>query len=318
MNVKAAPQETAKFETPNCPICGGTRSTHFIEGEDDLGGRPGRFTFVTCSDCELVYQSPRLTIEAIAPYYDEEYIAHRKKADWGVLTSFYEWAMGKHDREKMAITNDAVDLSPSSKVLDVGCGAGSFLSVVSKNTGAACSGVDFKDLSDQPWMQGINFRHGTLCEQDFETEKFDLITMWHFLEHDYEPRATLKRCRDLLAPGGKLIIEVPKLDSLSFRMFRDRWPGLQAPQHTMLLDKERFRTLVETSDLSVTEHHAYGAFPAYFYFFGGLAFKILKGKGLNFNTVIYPYFLGQLLTAPVFLFDKRLNMAMQTIVCEPT
>jgi SAM-dependent methyltransferase len=315
MNIETSPPPDALYEIPRCPMCDGTGSSCFIQGEDDLGGKPGRFTFVTCTECGLVYQSPRLTIEAIKPYYDEEYIAHRKKANWGILTSFYEWAMGKLDREKMAIVRKSVALAAGKAVLDVGCGAGSFLAMVHDQTKARCSGVDFKDLSGQPWLKDVDFRHGTLCGQDFGAQKFDLITMWHFLEHDYEPRATLAKCRDLLAPGGRLIIEVPRLDSLSFRMFGDRWPGLQAPQHTMLLDAAHFRKLLEGSGFHIEDHHAYGAFPAYFYFFGGVAFKILKGKGLNFNSVIYPYFLGQILTAPFFLFEKRLNLAMQTVVC---
>lgn len=316
MNSSTSAPELAIFETPDCPICAGRQNTAFMDAEDDLGGKPGRFTFVTCADCGLVYQSPRLTIEAIKPHYDEEYIAHRKKSNWGVLTAFYEWAMGKLDREKMAIVQAAVDLAPGAKVLDVGCGAGSFLAMVRSRTGATCTGVDFKDMSGQPWLDGVEFRHGTLCDQDFGGEKFDLITMWHFLEHDYEPRATLDACRNMLAPGGKLIVEVPRLDSLSFRMFADRWPGFQAPQHTMLLDKDHFQSLLERAGLRVEVHHAYGAFPAYFYFFLGAIFKIKKGKGLNFNSVIYPYFLGQVLTFPFFVFEKRLNLAMQTIVCE--
>ncbi|MCK0101170.1 class I SAM-dependent methyltransferase [Pseudohalocynthiibacter sp. F2068] len=316
MNSHISLPDAATLETPDCPICESRRNAAFIEGEDDLGGNPGRFTFVTCTDCGLVYQSPRLTIDAIKPYYDEEYIAHRKKSNWGVLTSFYEWAMGKLDREKMAIVGKVADLGPGAKVLDVGCGAGSFLAMVRSRTGANCTGVDFKDMSGQPWLEGVEYRHGTLCAQDFGDEKFDLITMWHFLEHDYEPRATLEACRNMLAPGGKLVIEVPRLDSLSFRIFGDRWPGLQAPQHTMLLDKAHLNTLLNVAGLRSTLHHSYGAFPAYFYFFLGSVFKVQKGKGLNFNSVIYPYFLGQVLTLPVFLFEKRLNLAMQTVVCE--
>ena len=235
MNTPSSLPEDAIFETPNCPICEGTDCAYFIEGEDDLGGKPGRFTFVTCSDCGLVYQSPRLTIEAIQPYYDEEYIAHRKKANWGVLTSFYEWAMGKLDREKIAIVQNSVSLDPDKHLLDVGCGAGSFLAMVRDRTGAGCSGVDFKDLSGQPWLEGVNFKHGTLCDQDYGAQKFDLITMWHFLEHDYEPAATLARCRDLLAPVGTLMIVVPKLVSVWVGVCKVRWAGRLAPLDTVLL-----------------------------------------------------------------------------------
>ena len=59
----------------------------------------------------------------------------------------------------------------------------------------------------------------------------------------------------------------------------------------------------------------YGAFPAYFYLFTGVAFKFLRGRGLNLQRAILPYFLGQVAMTPVLLFERQLNLAMQTVVC---
>ena len=311
---QAPPAE--QFETPACPLCGGNTATPFITAEDDLGGRPGRFHFARCDGCGLAYQTPRLRFEHIGGYYDDEYIAHRKKTDWGMLTPLYTWAMGKHDRDKLALVRRYQSLHAGSRVLDIGCGAGTFLARVKADTGAAACGVDFKDLSGLPWMADLEFRQGTLAQQDFGVRRFDLITLWHFLEHDYTPLDTLARARDLLAPGGKLVIEVPRLDSVSFRLFQERWPGLQAPQHTMLFDAATLPRMLEKAGLRVSEHLPYGAFPAYFYLFCGLAFKLLRGRGLDLSKAIYPYFAGQLLLAPVLLFERRLNLAMQTVVCE--
>jgi SAM-dependent methyltransferase len=310
------PPPEDQFETPACPLCGGRAGTPFIEAEDDLGGRPGRFRFVSCSDCGLVYQSPRLAFEHIGAYYDDEYIAHRKKTQWGILTPLYDWAMGKHDRDKLALVRRYQTLDAGSRVLDIGCGAGTFLARLEAETGAASCGVDFKDLSGLPWMERLEFRQGTLDQQDFGDRRFDLITLWHFLEHDYTPLETLKHARELLAPGGRMVIEVPRLDSLSFRLFRERWPGLQAPQHTMLFDARTLPGMMEKAGLRVCHHLPYGAFPAYFYLFCGAAFKLLRGRGLDLSKAIYPYFAGQLLLAPVLLFERRLNLAMQTVVCE--
>ena len=96
---------------------------------------------------------------------------------------------------------------------------------------------------------------------------------------------------------------------------RERWPGLQAPQHTVLYSRETLERFVAKAGLEVVDYLPYGAYPAYFYLFAGAAFKILKGRGLNLSKAIYPYFLGQLLLAPFLLFERRLNLAMQTIVC---
>ena len=309
------PPPESQFEIPQCPLCGGSTTSPFIEAEDDLGGRPGRFRFVRCADCDLVFQSPRLRFEHIAAYYDDEYIAHRKKTDWGIITPIYEWAMGKHDRDKLALVNRFVPLNGDCQVLDVGCGAGTFLARAHESFGAAVSGVDFKDLTHLPAFAEIDFHLGLFYEQPFAGRRFDLITMWHFLEHDYDPERTLHHARDLLADNGLLIIEVPRLDSVSYRLFKERWPGLQAPQHTALYSRKPLLDMLAKARLEVVEYLPYGAFPAYFYLFAGVAFKLLKGRGLNLSRAIYPYFLGQLLLLPVLLFERRLNLAMQTVVC---
>ena len=108
---------------------------------------------------------------------------------------------------------------------------------------------------------------------------------------------------------------MPRLDSLTFRLYGDRWPGLQAPQHTALYSRETLLRVVEAAGLRVVDYLAYGAFPAYFYLFTGAAFRALGGRGLNLKRLMIPYFLGQLALAPLLVFERRLNLAMQTVVC---
>lgn len=304
-----------QFETVTCYGCGSSDAAPLVVAEEDLTGKPGHFSFVVCQNCGLAYQNPRLKLEFIGNYYDDEYIAHRKKTSWGPLTPLYEWAMGKHDRDKLALANRFVPLTGDSRILDVGCGAGTFLALVHETFGAPVSGVDFKDLTHLSAFAQIDFQLGLFYDQPFANHRFDLITMWHFLEHDYDPARTLRHARDLLADGGRLIIEVPRLDSRSFQLFKERWPGLQAPQHTALYSRNTLLNMVSKAGLEIVEYLPYGAFPAYFYLFAGVAFKLLKGRGLNLSRAIYPYFLGQLLLLPLLLFERRLNLAMQTVVC---
>lgn len=303
------------FESVSCYLCHSVETKPLVRAEDDLTGKPGCFTFVTCRRCGLSYQNPRLKLEYITAYYDDEYIAHRKKTDWGLLTPFYNRAMEKHDRDKIAMTTKYVHLDSPKRVLDVGCGAGTFLAKVKSFSGSSATGVDFKDLSFLPWLKGVDFRHGLFYKQDFGTQRFDLITMWHFLEHDYDPLLTLSIARDLLEPEGRLIIEVPRLDSLTWRLYHERWPGLQAPQHTVLFSRASLLALLDKAGLEPIDYLSYGAFPPYFYIFAGAAFKLLEGKGLHLDRAILPYFLGQVLLSPILLFERKLNLAMQTVVC---
>ncbi len=314
-NIRQAP-EPADFEDVSCYACGSAQAVPFVVAQDDLTGKPGSFHFVTCRGCGLSYQSPRLRFERIKDYYDEEYIAHRKKTDWGMLTPFYNRAMQKHDNEKMSLVKRYLSPGPNTRALDVGCGAGTFLAKLRDAYGCSVVGIDFKDLSALPSMSGIEFRCGVLHEQDLPERGFDLITMWHFLEHDYEPSLSLAAAHRLLAPNGRLIIEVPRLDSVSHWLFRERWAGLQAPQHTMLFSKQTLVPFIQKRGFEVVDYLPYGAFPPYFYLFAGVAFKIRKGKGIDLSAAILPYFLGQLFLSPVLLFQRRLNLAMQTVVCQ--
>jgi len=317
MSVRAveAPAGPAMLERVRCYLCGSDASRPFVVAEDDLTGKPGRFPFVTCTGCGLVYQNPRIGIDHIRAYYDDEYIAHRKRLDWGLLTPLYRRAMERHDRLKEGIVSRYVMLSAGSEVLDVGCGAGTFLARIRARHGVRATGVDFVDLSQRPEFTGAEFHCGLFYDQEVGHDRFDLVTMWHFLEHDYDPPRTLEAARRALQPGGRLVIEVPRLDSLTFQLYQERWPGLQAPQHTACYTRATLVRLVRAAGLEVVDYLPYGAFPAYFYLFAGLAFKRLRGRGLDLDRAIVPYFTGQLLLSPVLLFERHLNLAMQTVVC---
>ncbi|MEO7273753.1 MAG: class I SAM-dependent methyltransferase [Vicinamibacterales bacterium] len=309
-----APALTA-FETVPCYLCGTRDHRDFVTAEDDLTGRPGTFHFVACASCGLAYQNPRLTLAHIADYYDDSYIAHRRKRDWGLLTPLFDRAMNTLDAEKERLVARYCPLTPSTTVLDVGCGSGSFLQRLHRRHRLDATGLDFKELSSSPFLDGVTFRHGLFYDTDFAAARFDVITMWHFLEHDYDPQRSLATARNLLRPGGRVIVEVPRLDSRTFGWFGRRWPGLQAPQHTALFDRDHLLAITRAAGLEVVDYLPYGAFPAYFYLFTGTAFRLLRGRGLNLDRALVPYFLGQLLLTPLLAFERRLNLAMQTVVC---
>ena len=75
-----------------------------------------------------------------------------------------------------------------------------------------------------------------------------------------------------------------------------------------------FERMVEQADLEIVDYLPYGAFPAYFYIFAGNYFRMF-GKGMNLDKVVAPYFLGQALLTPMLLFERQLNLAMQTVIC---
>lgn len=302
------------FETVSCYQCGSQQCQELLVGEDDLTGKDGKFLYVTCQECGLAFQNPRIPVEEIQAFYDSEYIAHRKKTNWGVLTPLYEWAMNKHDRDKDRLVKTHCSIHPQTQILDVGCAVGTFLLHMNKKYGCGIHGVDFKKDLSYPGFEKINFYPGLFYDQPIAEKSMDIITMWHFFEHDYDPNRSLQMAKKVLKDNGKLIIEVPRLDSLTYRLFGSKWPGVQAPQHTALYSKKNFIQMMEKHGFHVETYMPYGAFPPYFYVFTGIYFKLV-GKGLNLNRIIFPYFLGQLLLSPILLFSRYLNLSMQTVVC---
>src|SRR4051794_34410181 len=171
------------FEEVACYGCGRPGGLAFIDAQDDLTGKPGSFRFVTCETCGLTFQNPRVSLDHIRGFYDDDYIAHRK-TDWGLLNAAFERAMSQLDAAKDRIVSRYVGLHASSAVLDVGCGVGTFLQRLRQRYGAAVTGVDFVNLATHRALRGTEFHCALFYEAALANQRFDVVTMWHFLEHD--------------------------------------------------------------------------------------------------------------------------------------
>ena len=312
--METAPNE--RLETPDCPVCEKTQARSFISAQDDLTGKPGTFHFAECRACGHHFQSPRLKIDFIGDYYDDGYISHKKGHSWGPLGKLAAWGFGKHDRDKYKLVSRFVKLARGSRVLDVGCARGTFLQEVSKRTGASIAGVDFKDLPESDLKSRMTFHHGLLKQAPLAANSFDLITMWHYLEHCYEPIESLRICRYLLKDEGRMVIEVPCLSSVTYRLYGSRWPGLQAPQHTSLFTRKSLERLMAKAGFEVVEYLPYGAFPRFFYYYAGFVFLFTKGKGIKLSSHVVPYILLSAIFYPfIKVTEKWFSHSMQTVVC---
>jgi SAM-dependent methyltransferase len=78
---------------------------------------------------------------------------------------------------------------------------------------------------------GIPAVQGSLPHPDLAGSSFDLVTMMHSLEHVHDPLQVLRAARELLVPGGRLVVAVPNIESLPFRWFGSSWFGLDLPRH---------------------------------------------------------------------------------------
>jgi 2-polyprenyl-3-methyl-5-hydroxy-6-metoxy-1,4-benzoquinol methylase len=118
------------------------------------------------------------------------------------------------------------------KVMDVGCGNGGYIMLL-KKMGWEVYGIDISTNALEKIKPDAKTHvlTGELIEQDLPENQFDLVTMWHSLEHMRDPREILRKIYSITKPGGKLLLCVPNYANVIAKLFRQRWFALDLPRH---------------------------------------------------------------------------------------
>lgn len=239
----------SRERVPTCPACGADRSRPFTTTSAMMDEGDETFTFVECLGCEAVYLSPRVPAAELGRYYPPSYLPWRGPEGWGRYRGLVAAGLRGTDRRRVRRVQRHCAVGPATRVLDVGCGNPTFLRALADASGCVAVGTD---VSDEGWRalgsryRDLELRTGDLAQMQF-SEPFDLLTMWHYLEHDYAPIQTLQRVRELARPGGCLVIEVPDHGSWSRRRYGAEWAGYHTPRHTVLWTRETLRGVLERS-----------------------------------------------------------------------
>jgi SAM-dependent methyltransferase len=94
---------------------------------------------------------------------------------------------------------------------------------------------------------GLRALVGSLPHPELGPAEFDVVTLWHSLEHVHDPVAVLREVRRLLVPGGKVVVAVPNIDSRPFRWFGQSWFGLDLPRHLTHFSPQTLRKMLTKS-----------------------------------------------------------------------
>jgi SAM-dependent methyltransferase len=241
---------TPGWEEPNCPLCAGERYEIVVRAYDNAAPWDWhRYTVVRCLACGLCFTSPRPAPELIGKYYPEWYAPHeppaaRPRLSWrALLATRFGWPV--HPRRAMAWQGQR-------RLLDFGCGGGSFLLRMDQ-LGWTVTGLDISPVAVYRIRNQLGLRAllGSLPHPDLESGSFDVVTMWHSLEHVHDPLEVLRAAHRLLVPGGRLLVAVPNIDSLPFRWFGPSWYGLDLPRHLIHFSPGTIRHMVERAGLRV-------------------------------------------------------------------
>jgi SAM-dependent methyltransferase len=161
--------------------------------------------------------------------YEEDYGGADPEAE-----AYRAGSSHKHMAELYSINQQRLaclrSLKPHARLLDIGCGRGHFIKLAHE-TGYDAQGIDVsaRAIGYAREQFGLRAEVRRLEEIVEAGEQFDLITLWHVLEHFADPYAALRQIRSLLRRDGLCVIEVPNLRSLKFMLSKSKWNGGNHP-----------------------------------------------------------------------------------------
>ena len=225
--------------TVSCPICK-IDETKFLFRKDDLN-------VVSCCRCQLIYVNPRLSDKILAGGYSLDYYPAEKQAK--LTTDPMEWAQM---RERLAEVTTKVE---GRKLLDLGCGMGTFLHLAQSEKWQSI-GVDLSKEGCQFAREqyGLDVLCSDLFEANFPSNYFDVVTLFHVLEHVPDPNSLLIEINRVLKPSvGRLVIEVPNGGSIHMRFQKEKWPYVHPKDHLYYFTNHTLRLLLQNNGFNRIE-----------------------------------------------------------------
>lgn len=212
-----------------CPVCEYPNAKiHYRMTDRFFHVSSEEFLLYHCGSCGLMFQDEDKIRDRLAEYYPPGYWWQGEgKISW-LERTYREWVV-RNDQLRFV---RAMVPGNQGRLLDIGCGSGTFVKVALQ-AGFDAYGLEQSQEAVQIGQSNAPGRIFQGVEQDLirQGKQFDLLTLFHSLEHMTSPFHYLKDLRKLLRVPGDLIIQVPNVQSLQARLFGARWYGLDCPRH---------------------------------------------------------------------------------------
>lgn len=223
-----------------------------------------------CRGCGLIYVNHIHTYPEIKEHYSKEYFKPYLKTERIHFKKRFKRRIREIKKLKFA-----------GELLDVGSGAGFFLNLAS-NEGYRVKGVELSKWACQYAKDNfsLDIFCGELKDAPFKEASFDIITLWHILEHTTDPKEFLIQVNRLLRPGGILAIEVPNIGSNVAKVCGQNWELLAPREHLFYFNQDTLNGLLRDAGFGILRTQSYlWTTPA-------MVFKSMAGLTIGFKRFI--------------------------------
>jgi SAM-dependent methyltransferase len=216
------------------------------------------FHIVECSGCRLIRLHPQPEPRDLHRYYPPEYWFSPETGAADRLEQHYRRLVL---RDHLRFVETALrEAGETGCVLDVGCGGGLFLEMLAERGRAGAVGplvgLDFSlDAAHVAWRRaGVPAVCASLTRAPLAPGSCAAVTMFHVLEHLYDPAGYIAAAHELLRPEGRLIVQVPNAACWQFLLFGERWNGIDAPRHLIHFRASDLDALLDSGGFEVVRH----------------------------------------------------------------
>jgi len=203
-----------------CILCGGRHRKPLITKDS--------WRVHKCSACGLGFLDPRPSREDLAELYSRQYCEEHFAEGGAPGSPEYKKRLGLESHRVRFFKR----IKKKGRVLDIGCGYGYFLAACREH-GYDVQGLDVSGWAVQHAMDrlGLPVAVGDFNEAELPPGSFDVITMWHFLEHTSDPKQVILKAENWLKKGGILIVDVPNHEGTDALKTWSDWEGWSLPYH---------------------------------------------------------------------------------------
>lgn len=270
----------------------------------------GKFSVVRCTNCNLVFLNPQPTSNELKKYYvSSKYYSYKaeKKNIYSILRQYLlkRYYSPTFLSKLLVVLVRNVPGIPSSvvkgKIMDVGCGSGITLFLL-KKLGWDVYGIELDKNAVKISQQNklTNVKVGTFRELNkYPDSFFDVIRLYHVLEHINDPSGCLKIIYKKLKPGGEIIIGTPNFKSFAAKIFGRYWHNLDSPRHLYLFNYKTLKFLLKRSNyinIKIDYCSAYGITGSIKY--------VLEEKYGKENKFFSSYYFNLILTIIFFPLER--------------
>ncbi len=210
-----------------CIICGSDKFSEHQKCVDYLVTQE-EFILNKCSNCGFVFTNPRPSIIEIGPYYkSEDYYSHSSE-NRSLISMAYNWVRSYNIKKKLSLIKSKT--LNTGNLLDYGCGAGLFIHQAKKE-GWSVNGIEpSEDARKVAHSFGLDVKSPESID-DLKDESFDVISLWHVLEHLHDIEEVIPKLKAVLKEKGYLVVAVPNLLSWDAEKYQDKWAAYDVPRH---------------------------------------------------------------------------------------